>query len=175
MRVGESRLTACGPLCAPFVGERQSPCPSRRFRAAFGPDLQLCGGQNWVPGETQQSGFAGERRISGRSEFSPLWGGNEGAGACDDDKQDKGAASEVTLPPGTTAPHTCPQTGVSEANRLQCGRLLGRRCAGSYGRFPGGRKWGQKQRGAITSAVVFLEHLLPQQKNRGHAPERSLF
>ena len=26
------------------------------------------------------------------SEFSPLWGGNEGYGACDDDKQEKALA-----------------------------------------------------------------------------------
>lgn len=26
------------------------------------------------------------------SEFSPLWGGNEGCGACDDDKQEKALA-----------------------------------------------------------------------------------
>ena len=35
-------------------------------------------GQNGAPGEAQRSGFAGERRSSGTSEFSPLWGGNEG-------------------------------------------------------------------------------------------------
>lgn len=32
------------------------------------------------------------------SEFSPLWGGNEGCGACDDEEQDKDLASQA--PPG---------------------------------------------------------------------------
>ena len=49
------------------------------------------------------------------------------------------------------------------------------RSAGSYGGFRGVPKWGQNRRSAITSAVVIPECLLPQEKSRGHAPERSYF
>ena len=49
------------------------------------------------------------------------------------------------------------------------------RSAGSYGSFRGVPKWGQNRRGAITSAVVIPESLLPQEKSRGHAPERNSF
>ena len=109
------------------------------------------------------------------SEFSPLWGGNEGYGAGDDMKQDKEQASSMAPCSVTTAPHTCPQAGVSEANRPQCGRLLGRRCAGSYGSLQGVPKWGQNRKDAITSAVIIPECLRPQEKSRGHTPERKLF
>ena len=37
--------------------------------------------------------------------------------------------------PVTTATHTPPQRGVSEASRPQRWRLLGRRCKGSFGGF----------------------------------------
>ena len=49
------------------------------------------------------------------------------------------------------------------------------RSAGSYGSFRGVPKWGQNRRGAITSAVIIPESVLPQEKSRGHAPERSYF
>ena len=65
------------------------------------------------------------------SEFSPIWGGNEGYGAGDDAKQDKEQASSVTLCSVTSA-----------------------RSAGSYGGFRGVPKWGQNRRGDTTSAVV---------------------
>ena len=48
------------------------------------------------------------------SEFSPIWGGNEGYGAGDDEKQDKHQASSVT---------PCSVTSA--------------RSAGSYGGFRG--------------------------------------
>ena len=86
------------------------------------------------------------------SEFSPIWGGNEGCGAGDDVKQDKQQASSVT---------PCSVTSA--------------RSAGSYGSFRGVPKWGQNRRCDITSAVVIPESLLPQEKSRGHAPERSSF
>ena len=86
------------------------------------------------------------------SEFSPIWGGNEGCGAGDDVKQDKEQASNAT---------PCSVTSA--------------RSAGSYGGFRGVPKWGQKQKTAITSAVVIPGSLLLQRKNRGHAPERSSF
>ena len=86
------------------------------------------------------------------SEFSPIWGGNEGCGAGDDVKQDKEQASSVALCSVTSA-----------------------RSAGSYGGFRGVPKWGQNRRGAITSAVVIPECLHPQEKSRGHTPERSSF
>ena len=37
------------------------------------------------------------------SEFSPLWGGNEGYGACDDDKRDKGRGRRWRLRPVTSS------------------------------------------------------------------------
>ena len=54
------------------------------------------------------------------SEFSPIWGGNEGCGAGDDVKQDKEQASSVTPRSVTSA-----------------------RSAGSCGGFRGVPKWGQ--------------------------------
>ena len=85
-------MTACGPLCGPLTGGAE-PCSSRRCKAGFGPlfappQRTTIG----APGEAQRSGFAGERRSSGMSEFSPLWGGNEGYGACDDEEQEKALA-----------------------------------------------------------------------------------
>ena len=73
--------------------EGQGPAPpggSPRIWAAVSPP-------SGAPGEAQRSGFAGERRSSGMSEFSPLWGGNEGYGACDDDKRDKGRGRRCHL------------------------------------------------------------------------------
>ena len=86
------------------------------------------------------------------SEFSPIWGGNEGCGAGDDVKRDKEQASSATLCSVTSA-----------------------RSAGSYGGFRGVPKWGQNQRSDMTSAVVIPESPQPQRKSRGHTPERSLF
>ena len=86
------------------------------------------------------------------SEFSPIWGGNEGCGAGDDVKQDKEQASSAT---------PCSVTSA--------------RSAGSYGSFQGVPKWGQKQKTTITSAVVIPESVLLQEKSRGHTPERSSF
>ena len=86
------------------------------------------------------------------SEFSPIWGGNEGYGAGDDEKQDKHQASSVALCSVTSA-----------------------RSAGSFGSFQGVPKWGQNRKDAITSAVVIPEGPQPQRKSRGHAPERSSF
>ena len=58
------------------------------------------------------------------SEFSPIWGGNEGYGAGDDEKQDKHQASSVT---------PCSVTSA--------------RSAGSYGGFRGRSKVGSKSKG----------------------------
>lgn len=55
-----------------------------------------------APGETQHSGFAGERKNGGMSEPCCLRRG-EGYEARSDDKQDKGMASEPTPLPLTTA------------------------------------------------------------------------
>ena len=86
------------------------------------------------------------------SEFSPIWGGNEGYGTGNDVKQDKEQASNMT---------PCSVTSA--------------RSAGSYGGLQGVPKWGQNRKGDITSAVVIPESLRPQAKSRGHAPERKLF
>ena len=75
-------------------------------------------------------------------EFSPIWGGNEGYGAGDDVKQDKQQVSCAT---------PCSVTSA--------------RSAGSYGGLRGVPKWGQNRRGAITSAVVIPESVLPPRKN----------
>ena len=85
------------------------------------------------------------------SEFSPIWGGNEGCGAGDDVKQDKEQASSAT---------PCSVTSA--------------RSAGSYGGFRGVPKWGQNRKGDITSAVVTPESLLSQEKSRGHASKDML-
>ena len=74
--------------------------------------------------ETQCAAFVGE--VGKRDAFSPkLCETFEGR----KEKQDKGVTSPATPLQASNAPHTCPQAGVSEANRPQCGRLLGRRCA----------------------------------------------
>ena len=85
------------------------------------------------------------------SEFSPIWGGNEGYGAGDDAKQDKQQASSAT---------PCSVTSA--------------RSAGSYGGFRGVPKWGQTRRGDITSTVVIPESLLPQEKSGCHGLEKML-
>ena len=72
-------LSEMGSVPTPLGG-------SARIWTAVSPPQRTITG---APGEAQRSGFAGERRSSGMSEFSPLWGGNEGYGACDDDKPDK--------------------------------------------------------------------------------------
>ena len=146
-------MTACEPPCGPITG-------GAGFGLLFPPSLErvlspswpLYGGQHGAPGEAQRSGFAGERRSSGMSEFSPLRGGNEGCGACDDDKQDKGRGRRRLLQPVTTA-----------------------RSAGSYGSFSGDRKWGHDPACAISPAVTIPKHLLPQQKNRGSIPGKEPF
>ena len=48
------------------------------------------------------------------------------------------------------------------------------RSADSYGDLGGVPKWGQNQRSVMTSAVAFPESILPQEKSRGHAPEKML-
>ena len=114
-----------------------------RFRA------RLQDGENGAPGETQRSGFAGERRSSGMSEFSPLWGGNEGYGAYDEEEQDKGKASSAT----PLAGHNCPQCG-------------------QFQEFLWALEMGSKSESKQSFAVVIPQCLLPQGKNRGQAPER---
>lgn len=66
---GESpRLTACAGLCALLRGRA-------RLLSHLGlPDgFGLLRRENGAPGKAQRSGFAGERRSSGMSEFSPFW------------------------------------------------------------------------------------------------------
>ncbi len=143
-----------GPVsrCVELCREQREQTPPRAVRADLGRFPTTCGGQYRAPAEAQRSGFGGKRRSSEMSEFSPIWGGNEGYGAGDDVKRDKEQASSVT---------PCSVTSA--------------RSAGSYGGLRGVPKWGQNRRGAITSAVVILESLLPHKKSRGHAPERSSF
>ena len=82
-QAGKPRVTACEPPCGPITGGAEPlPLPADRGRiwAAVPPSLErvlspswpLYGGQHGAPGEAQRSGFAGERRSSGTSEFSPL-------------------------------------------------------------------------------------------------------
>ena len=51
-------------------------------------------------------------------------------------------------------------------------RSTSARSAGSCGGFCGDWKWGQNPGCDIISAVTIPESLLPQEKNRGHPPER---
>lgn len=53
----------------PSFGGRESNLPYPSFPDGFGPLRR----ENGAPGEAQRSGFAGERRNSGMSEFSPFW------------------------------------------------------------------------------------------------------
>ena len=124
--------------CVRLCREQREQTPARAVRADLGRFPTTCGGHYRAPAEAQRSGFGGKRRSSEMSEFSPIWGGNEGYGDSDDEKQDKEQASSVT---------PCSVTSA--------------RSAGSYGDFRGVPKWGQNRRGAITSAVVFPESLLP--------------
>ena len=143
-----------GPVsrCVRICREQREQTPARPIRADLGRFPTTCGGQYRAPAEAQRSGFGGKRRSSEMSEFSPIWGGNEGCGAGDDVKQDKEQASSAT---------PCSVTSA--------------RSAGSYGGFRGVPKWGQNRRGAITSAAVIPESLQPQRKNGGHTPERISF
>ena len=52
-----------------------------------------------VLGKTQHSGFAGERRSGGMSEFSPILGGNEGYGTSDDEAKVLGVSSSTSYEP----------------------------------------------------------------------------
>lgn len=143
-----------GPVsrCVRLCREQREQTPPSSVWADLSRVPTTCGGQYRAPAEAQRSGFGGKRRSSEMSEFSPVLGGNEGYGAGDDVKRDKGQASSAT---------PCSVTSA--------------RSAGSYGVFQGVPKWGQKQKTAITFTVVIPESLLPQRKNGGHAPERSSF
>ena len=90
--------------CVPSCGEGQHPCPSRRFRASLGPLFRQCRDCLFPPPWTLSEG----RKEQQEKEPALLW---------------------------RRFSHNCPQCArrrVSEANRPQCGRLLGRRCAGSF-------------------------------------------
>ena len=142
MRHATPALFAPVSRCVRFFREQREQTPPRAVWADLGRFPTTCGGQYRAPAEAQRSGFGGKRRSSEMSEFSPIWGGNEGCGAGDDVKQDKEQASSATPCSATSA-----------------------RSAGSYGGFRGVPKWGQNRRGAITSAVVIPESVLPPRKN----------
>ena len=137
--------------CVRFWQPLRELTPPRAVRADLGRFRRSLRGPYRAPAEAQRSGFGGKRRSSEMSEFSPICGGNEGYGAGDDVKRDKEQASSVALCSVTSA-----------------------RSAGSYGSFRGVPKWGQNRRGNITSAVVFPDSLLPQEKSRSHAQEKML-
>ena len=67
------------------------------------------------------------------------------------------------------------QQDKEQASSVALCSVTSARSAGSYGSFRGVPKWGQNQRGDITSTVVIPESLLTQEKSRGHTPERSSF
>ena len=71
------------------------------------------------------------------SEFSPIRGGNEGCGACDDESRIKAWVASVPC-----LEYNCPQ----------CGQLRG---------FWVYQKWGQKQAAGFTFVVTIPELLLP--------------
>ena len=65
---GSPRLTACVELCALLGGGAES-----LSRLGFPDGFGLLRRENGAPGKAQRSGFVGERRSSGMSEFSPFW------------------------------------------------------------------------------------------------------
>ena len=62
-------MAACEALYA-LLWVRDRALPHQGFSGRI---WAVFGGQNGAPGETQRRGFAGERRRSGMSEFSPFW------------------------------------------------------------------------------------------------------
>ena len=66
-------MTACEGLCDPIEGGAES-LPLWGLSERIWPDFGQClgTGHNGAHGEAQRSGFAGERRSSGMSEFSPF-------------------------------------------------------------------------------------------------------
>ena len=141
--------TPCAPLegaVCPPSGLDRVPAPPRDV----GADLGRCRGTKWGPRRSPaQRVRRGEEEQWNERVFARL-GGNEGYGACDDEKQDKGKASSAT----PFAGHIYPQ----------CGQFQG---------FPWALEMGSKSERKQSSALVIPQRLLPQEQNRGQAPERS--
>ena len=87
-----------GPVsrCVRLCREQREQTPPSSVWADLSRVPTTCGGQYRAPAEAQRSGFGGKRSRSEMSEFSPILGGNEGYGAGDDVKRDKGQASSAT-------------------------------------------------------------------------------
>ena len=64
------------------------------------------------------------------------------------------------------------QQDKEQASSVALCSVTSARSAGSYGSFRGVPKWGQNQRGDITSTVVIPESLLTQEKSRGSCPRK---
>ena len=104
-------------------------CQSRVASVRQFQDTAQCGGCSLGGGTTQWVSSTVYGRVNNIEPLKTRFGGRN-------EKQDKGVAS-CAAPPVHTVPHTCPQAGVSEANRPQRGRLLGRRCAGRGNDYSG--------------------------------------
>ena len=129
-----------------------SPSPTRGIHRKFGPLLKALRRTKRGPRRNPAERFLwGEAEQRNERVFA-LLGGNEGYEASDDDKQDKDRGRLGLPRPVTSA-----------------------RSAGSYRGLVVYQKRGQNTVCAITSAVVIPQRLEPQQKIRGHAPERNLF
>ena len=82
----------------PSLGAGQSPCPAWAFRT----DLGRCGERKWGPRRSPAQRVRwGEEEQRNERVFA-LLGGNEGYGACDDDKQEK-ALTLLCVRAGTTS------------------------------------------------------------------------
>ena len=94
-----------------------------------------------------------------------LLGGNEGYGACDDEKLDKDLGSPPQLSPGTSA-----RTAPAGAFRRPTARSAGGSWAGdvrAVARVSAASKMGSKMAEKRNSAVVIPQSLRPQEKTRG--------
>ena len=79
--------------CVPDCSVEEAPAPPGGFRANLGHFRGLCGGQNGAPAEAQRKRVRWGEEEQWNERVFALWGGNEGYGACDDERQDKGLVS----------------------------------------------------------------------------------
>ena len=96
----------CEPLCDLLRGGAAS-LPRRRISGRFWADfrglLQLCGGRKQGSRRSPAKRVRWEEETQRNEQVFAVFGGNERYGACGDEKQDKGLASEPTLCPITSA------------------------------------------------------------------------
>ena len=71
----------------------EGPVPPGGLEGELGRFGGLCGGQNGAPAEAQRKRVRWGEEEQWNERVFALWGGNEGYGACDDERQDKGLVS----------------------------------------------------------------------------------